>query len=287
MSTEVTIRPFTKAKDDQKEIKSIFAAGMHDIVGRGWRKYYLSQLTNVYLPLHFLHTSLSLVSFLRPRSSVSTCKSSLLSCFMWNIALIMLPPIGWYALFKIAVSKYINSSFKNDLSDINAHYIEPEHRMSNFWVALKDAHSDEVIGTAAIEVHFKMPADFPQKAVVRRSSSQSLHHGSNPQLDQAGATLMRRYSTKPTGELRRLSVKKSHRNKGTAKKLLATAVDFCKKKGMEKVWFSITDLQPAAERLFVEHGFQFMFEHKIVGGLIGIRYYELDLSVPVIDITLK
>ena len=100
--------------------------------------------------------------------------------------------------------------------------------------------------------------------------------------DVVGMVGIERQSDK-VAELRRMVVARTHRRRGMARALLATAEDFCRQAGYATIVLNTSELQRPAMLLYEASGYRRVrtarpeeTTHKLVGGLTR-HYYEKKL----------
>jgi len=170
------------------------------------------------------------------------CSGSLLYCLA-TICFIILVVCASHAT---AAVYYVFGPPLKDLNDIVAIYQKSSN--SHFWIAEASWESDrktitEVIGTIAIV----QKSDAEQKIAF----------------------------------LRRMSVRQSFRRMGIARRLLDTAVGFCRLHGYERIELITTDIHKAAMQLYVNSGFQCTkYEpRRYIHGIISVWTYQYEFKL--------
>lgn len=84
-----------------------------------------------------------------------------------------------------------------------------------------------------------------------------------------------------TAEIRRMAVDARHRRRGIGRALLASAEEFCRRHGYDRMILSTSELQPQARRLYESSGYRLVREeqdapasHKSVGAGFTRYHYE-------------
>lgn len=78
-------------------------------------------------------------------------------------------------------------------------------------------------------------------------------------------------------ELKRMYIRKEHRQKGYGRLLLKKAIELSRKSGYHKIRLDTLESMQAATRLYQSYGFQEIEPYRL-NPLAGVRYYELDLK---------
>ena len=145
----------------------------------------------------------------------------------------------------------------NNVSKLKEDYLK--NRDTCFWVAEATSHrtrNREIVGTIAI-THKRSQSSSTSSSV---SSPRQREHN----------------NSKKIAWLRRMVVKKRFRRMGIAKRLVTTAIQFCRQHRYDQIELITTDIHSAAKRLYEHVGFECASHrpHQYFHGYLKVWMYE-------------
>eukprot|EP00457_Paulinella_chromatophora_P011993 gb/GEZN01012163.1/.p1 GENE.gb/GEZN01012163.1/~~gb/GEZN01012163.1/.p1 ORF type:complete len:259 (-),score=32.04 gb/GEZN01012163.1/:216-992(-) len=173
--------------------------------------------------LHWLGWSVGITAFVAWVSHMSYVACVCLLLTTWGCLLWLLPAF--------VARQYIQSCLQSDLKDILARYESTlERKGSAFWVAF-NKDTNEIVGSVAVEspdLSTNVPAD----------------------VFEAG-----------DAELRRMSVKSTHRGRGVARKLFQALQRHCIANKFKRVVLSTSEFQTSAMEMYPKLGLVAFHQH--------------------------
>jgi ribosomal protein S18 acetylase RimI-like enzyme len=135
-------------------------------------------------------------------------------------------PIVAFGIMRYMLNAYYKDCFNSDLKDIYQYYTNSPG--SNFWVA---------------EINEKVPQDLRSHFTVG---------------EVIGMVAIDYKSEDHTGELRRMSVHPKARRYKIASALINQLLDYARQNKYKKVWFTTSEFQVPAIKLYERHGFEYV-----------------------------